>query len=75
MRPADLAVIGYNDIELARYLGLSTVRVPMRELGRHGVGLMLRALDDPSAPLEHVRLSAELVVRRTTGSTSHPPER
>ncbi len=47
----------------------------MRELGRHGVGLMLRALDDPSAPPEHVRLKAELVVRRTTGGISNLPER
>ena len=27
----DLAVVGYNDVELAEYLGLTTVRVPMRE--------------------------------------------
>jgi DNA-binding LacI/PurR family transcriptional regulator len=66
--PEDLAVVGYNDIELAAYLGLTTVHVPMRELGRRGVELLLAAIERPEAPLEHVRLPAELVVRETSGA-------
>jgi hypothetical protein len=66
--PEDLAVVGYNDIEVATYLGLTTVRVPMRELGRRGVELLLRAIEQPEAPPEQVRLPAELVIRRSSGA-------
>ena len=72
--PQELAVIGYNDIELAPYLGLSTIRVPMRELGRRGVELLLSCLENPGAPPEHVRLNAELVVRRTTDPALAVPD-
>jgi LacI family transcriptional regulator/LacI family repressor for deo operon, udp, cdd, tsx, nupC, and nupG len=64
--PDHLAVVGYNDIELAAYLGLTTVHVPMREIGRRGLQLLLRAIEQPEAPPEHVRLPAELVVRDTS---------
>ena len=70
--PGDLAVVGYNDVELAPYLGLTTVRVPMREMGRRAVGLLLAAIADPSAPAEHVRLPVELVVRRSCGAAREP---
>jgi DNA-binding LacI/PurR family transcriptional regulator len=65
--PEDLAVVGYNDIEVAAHLGLTTIRIPMRELGRRGVELLLRGIDQPEAPPEQVRLPAELVVRRSSG--------
>ncbi len=64
--PEDLAVVGYNDIEVAAYLGLTTVHVPMREMGQQGVELLLEAIEDPESPPEHIQLPAELVVRRTT---------
>jgi LacI family transcriptional regulator len=67
--PEDLAVVGYNDIEVAAYLGLTTVHVPMRELGRRGVELLLRAVEQPETAPERVRLPAELVVRRDRGQS------
>ena len=66
--PEDLAVVGYNDIELAQYLGLTSVRVPMREMGQRGVELLLAALHEPDSPPTQVRLPAQLVVRRTCGA-------
>jgi DNA-binding LacI/PurR family transcriptional regulator len=66
--PEDLAVIGYNDIDLARHLDLTTVRVPMREMGRRGVGMLLAAMEQPfSAPPPVTLLQAELVVRGSSG--------
>ena len=65
--PEDLAVVGYNDIEVAAYLGLTTVHIPMREMGRQGVELLLEAIDHPEAPPERVLLPADLVIRRTSG--------
>jgi DNA-binding LacI/PurR family transcriptional regulator len=68
--PEDVAVVGYNDIEIAAYLGMSTVRVPMRELGRRGVQLLLSAIEQPETPPQQVRLPAELVVRRSSSLRS-----
>jgi LacI family transcriptional regulator len=65
--PTDLAVVGYNDIEVAAHLGLTTVHVPMREMGRLGIELLLRSIDSPDAPAEHIVLPAEIVVRRSSG--------
>jgi DNA-binding LacI/PurR family transcriptional regulator len=65
--PDDLSVLGYNDIEVAQYLGLSTLRVPMRAMGQQGVQLLLATLAGSSAAPAHICLPAEVVVRLTTG--------
>jgi LacI family transcriptional regulator len=67
--PDDLSVVGYNDIEVAHYVGLTTVRVPMRAMGRVGTELLLRGLEDRlERRPEHARLGVELVARRTSGA-------
>ena len=38
-------MIGFDDIELAAAIGLTTVRQPLRESGRVGAQLLLRALN------------------------------
>jgi LacI family transcriptional regulator len=47
--PGDLSVIGFDDIELAAAIGLTTVRQPLRESGRLGAHLLLAALDGEDA--------------------------
>ncbi|GIV96773.1 MAG: LacI family transcriptional regulator [Herpetosiphonaceae bacterium] len=68
--PQDLAVIGYDDIELASYLNLTTVRQPMSEMGRRGATLLLNILADGSEQVIHQRLPVELVIRGTTAPSS-----
>ncbi|MGQ0600525.1 MAG: LacI family DNA-binding transcriptional regulator [Anaerolineales bacterium] len=64
--PDDLSVVGYDDIEVAEYLGLTTVRQLLFESGQRGVNLLLRVLSSPpGAPVCEV-LPTELIVRRTT---------
>jgi LacI family transcriptional regulator len=66
--PGDLAIIGYDDIELAPLLDLSTIRQPMVEMGRQAVELLLARLTArDESPLERT-LPVELVVRGSTGS-------
>ena len=65
--PQDLSVVGYNDIDLAQYLNLTTVRVPTRALGQEGMALLLAALEEPETALQTIRLPTELVVRGTCG--------
>ena len=43
--PEDLAIIGFDDIEVAEVLGLTTVRQPLRETGARGAELLLSAID------------------------------
>jgi DNA-binding LacI/PurR family transcriptional regulator len=65
--PGELSVIGFDDIEAAGYVGLTTVRQPLMESGRRGARLLLDVLSGrPVAPL-HELLPLELIVRGTTG--------
>jgi DNA-binding LacI/PurR family transcriptional regulator len=64
--PDDLSVIGFDDIELASAIGLTTVRQPLRESGRLGARLLLSALDGGGAvPTALPELT--VVERRTVG--------
>lgn len=68
--PRDLAVVGYHDIEIAELLGLTTVRVPMRAIGRRAAQLLLEHLSGRLAPGELAVewVTPELVVRRSCGA-------
>ena len=65
--PEDLSVVGFNDVELAPYLGLTTVHVPMRELGRQGAQSLLSLIDGHDVPPVERILPTELVIRQTCG--------
>ncbi len=66
--PGQLSVIGFDDIKVARYVGLTTVRQPLFESGCRGATLLLEALQvDELEPCEEV-LPLELVTRRTTAA-------
>lgn len=65
--PDDVAVVGFDDIEAARYTepALTTVAQPTAELGRELVRQLLRLVDGRPAP--PVVLPTTLVVRASTG--------
>jgi DNA-binding LacI/PurR family transcriptional regulator len=65
--PEDLSVVGFDDIEVARYVGLTTVRQPLHESGRRGAELLLRALAGQGPEAHSELLPLELVVRATSG--------
>lgn len=65
--PEDLSVVGYDDIEVAPYAGLSTVSQPLLESGTRGARLLLEALDGHQGPPAREQLPLTLVPRRTTG--------
>ncbi len=64
--PGDLAVVGFDDIDVADYIGLTTIRQPLEESGRVAVDLLLSRLADPSRPAQDVWLPLSLVQRATT---------
>ena len=67
--PEELSVVGFDDVEVAAYVGLTTVRQPLFESGRRGADLLLRLLteggEQPPAP-QVEQLAVEVVVRSTT---------
>jgi DNA-binding LacI/PurR family transcriptional regulator len=64
--PDDLSVIGYDDIEAADYVGLTTVRQQLFESGRRGAELLLGEIEQRVGSTAIAQLTPELVVRRTT---------
>jgi DNA-binding LacI/PurR family transcriptional regulator len=64
--PEDVAVIGFDDIEMAAAVGLSTVRQPLRQTGARGADLLLRALDGQAGPAPGERLAPLVVIERRT---------
>jgi DNA-binding LacI/PurR family transcriptional regulator len=72
--PQDLSLVGYDDIEVAAYVGLTTVSQPLVESGRRGAEVMMEMLKgepaEMTSPVED-HLPLELVVRKTTA----PPAR
>jgi len=65
--PDDVSVAGFDDVPVANDVtpALTTIRVPMVEMGRQSMRLALRA---PGAPTEVVRLETQLVERASVRS-------
>lgn len=67
--PDSLSVVGFDDIPEAVGAGLTTIRQPLIEKGRHAARLLTELLNAPpskKAPATRVILPTELVVRSTT---------
>jgi LacI family transcriptional regulator len=65
---SDIAVTGFDDIQLARFVtpALTTVRQPMDRLGRTAAELLARG-----RPTESLTLPCELVLRASCGCEVH----
>ena len=68
--PEDLSLVGFNDINIAEQVGLTTVHVPSVEMGAQSVRLLIDLMHDPTRQDPRF-LPTELVVRHTTA----PPTR
>lgn len=66
--PNSLSVIGYDDVEMAEFLELTTMRQLLFESGQEAVELLLDVIDSPSAEPVCSVLLPELIVRGTTAS-------
>lgn len=67
--PEDLAIVGFDDIELSRCVGLTTIRQPARTMGARAAESLLRRIKSASdPPVSSTEFSPELVVRQTCGA-------
>jgi LacI family transcriptional regulator, galactose operon repressor len=64
--PQDIAVVGFDDIELAELMGITTVSQSLDEMGQLAAKLLLSRLDKPSEPIQNILIQLELVERETT---------
>lgn len=65
--PEDLSVIGFDDHDLARLFGLSTVRQPVQDQGARAATILLDAMAaSGEVAVRHEILETDLVLRRST---------
>lgn len=73
--PEDVSIVGFDDIQSAGYQnpGLTTVRQPMREMGRLAAEILLRRIRRPDSDRKQPELTVdpELIVRGTTSAPAH----
>ena len=67
--PEDIAVVGYNDIDLASYTNppLTTVRAPIMDLGIQSTRMLIKLILGQKLEKNHCTLPIKLVVRKSCG--------
>ena len=65
--PGDIAVIGFDDIEIASYVhpALTTIRQPMSDVGAASGSILLQLIDGKLVPPVHRLLKVELIERES----------
>ena len=65
--PGDLAVVGFDDIDVADYLGLTTIKQPLEGSGREAALLISRLIKDPTSNKPaRIDLPLELIIRSSS---------
>ncbi|MYS88719.1 substrate-binding domain-containing protein [Streptomyces sp. SID5464] len=64
--PQELSVVGFDDLDVAAYVGLTTVRQPLRASGGIAARMLLERIGRPLGEPVEKMLELELVPRRTT---------
>lgn len=67
--PGDVSVMGMDDLPQAAFLSppLTTIHIPMREIGAAALDLLHEELSGPSSPTRRVELACHIVERQSTG--------
>jgi LacI family transcriptional regulator len=63
--PQDIAIVGYDDIELARYMTppLTTIHQPKDELGELAIDVLIHRIADPGQQQQRLQLTPVLMER------------
>ena len=74
--PEDIALAGFDDIPIARYVNppLTTVRVRIADLGQGALERLVGRMEDPDAPAPARTLACEIVPRASCGHAAHPSQ-
>jgi DNA-binding LacI/PurR family transcriptional regulator len=74
--PQDVSVIGFDDVLSAPFgiPSLTTIRQPLRDMGKLGAECLLNRINHPKTPYEQqVIVQPELVIRESTAKVRSPP--
>ena len=66
--PEDIAIVGFDDIELAEYLELSTMGQPLFEMGKLSVHRLLERLENPDLKAFKKQFMTHMVIRKSCGA-------
>ena len=68
--PADLSVVGFDDLDIAAWAGppLTTVRQPLLAMGANAARLLLEGPQSTDGSVERVDLLTTLVIRESTAN-------
>lgn len=66
--PGDVAMVSFDDIELAQHAGLTTMRQPMHQMGMLAVECLTTRMGNPDGPVTLTTFHPDLVIRDTCGA-------
>jgi len=66
--PEDIAIVGFDDIELAQHAQLTTMRQPMYEMGTLALERLVARMKTPAAAPTVTSYVPELIIRRSSGA-------
>jgi LacI family transcriptional regulator len=66
--PGDVAIVSFDDIELAQHAGLTTMRQPMHQMGMLAVECLTNRMGNPDGPVTLTTFHPDLVIRDTCGA-------
>jgi len=70
--PRDLAIVGFDDIELSSYITpmLTTVRQPTKNIGEEATELLIERINNSTSPTKSLLIPPELIIRDSCGGKS-----
>lgn len=66
--PEDVALVGFDDIELARHMKLTTMHQPMFQMGVLAIERLVTRMSNPKMEILHTTFSPTLMVRESCGA-------
>ncbi len=63
--PQDMSIIGFDDIDMAEQIGLTTISQSLDESGRMAVELLLARLNNPSRSVQSNKIGLKVIERET----------
>lgn len=61
-----IPIIGFDDLEFSEYVGLSTMRQPMYDMGALAIEKMVTRIDKKDAEITHTVFSPDLILRASS---------
>lgn len=70
--PRDISVVGFDGIDIAEHVDLTTITQQLAESGQLAVEMLLARLADPGRPIQQIRIQVFLQERGTTRNMNEP---